>query len=266
LFHGLLTALRFALARVGAPWHLRGKQPSGAGAMSNDTIPFDRRSALIAGIGASALAALPSSGLAQSVAGPATFAPQPLPFDPAAVPGLSARLLTSHHDNNYVGAVKRLGAIRGEFAKLDMATAPGFAINGLKREELIAWNSIILHEIYFSGLGNANRPGTRLANAIERDFGSMARWQAEYGAMGKALGGGSGWVMLAWSAHDRRLVNTWAADHTMVLAGGSPILVLDMYEHAYAMDFGAKAAAYVDAVMAATNWTAADARFAKASA
>jgi Fe-Mn family superoxide dismutase len=202
LFDGLLTAQRFALARVGAPWHLRGKQPSGAGAMSNDTIPIDRRSALIAGIGAGALAALPSSGLAQPVAGPAPFAPQPLPFDPAAVPGLSARLLTSHHDNNYVGAVKRLGAIRGEFAKLNMATAPGFAINGLKREELIAWNSMILHEIYFSGLGNANRPGTPLANAIERDFGSMARWQAEYGAMGKALGGGSGWLMLAWSAHD----------------------------------------------------------------
>ena len=234
--------------------------------MSNDTMPIDRRAALIAAIGASALAALPATGAAQPVAGPATYTPQPLPFDPATVPGLSARLLNSHHDSNYVGAVKRLGAIRGEFGKLDMATAPGFAINGLKREELIAWNSMILHEIYFSGLGSPNRPGMQLATTIERDFGSMARWQGEYVAMGKALGGGSGWVMLAWSAHDRRLVNTWAADHTMALAGGSPILVLDMYEHAYAMDFGAKAAAYVDAVIAATSWTAADARFRKASA
>ena len=225
---------------------------------------IDRRTALAAAIGAGALAAAPASAGAQ--AGPPAFAPQTLPFDPAAVPGLSARLLTSHHDNNYVGAVKRLGAIRGEFGKLDPSTAPGFAINGLKREELIAWNSMILHEIYFSGLGSRNRPGTPLASAMERDFGSMTRWQAEYVAMGKALGGGSGWVMLTWSPHDRRLVNTWAADHTMTLAGGSPILVLDMYEHAYAMDFGAKAAAYVDAVMAATNWTAADARFAKASA
>ena len=223
---------------------------------------IDRRTALVAGIGAGALVALPASAGAQTAA----FAPQPLPFDPAAVPGLSAKLLTSHHDNNYVGAVKRLGAIRGEFGKLDMATAPGFAINGLKREELIAWNSMVLHEIYFSGLGTPNRPGTPLASAIERDFGSMARWQAEYVAMGNALGGGSGWVILTWSSHDRRLVNTWAADHTMTLAGATPILVLDMYEHAYAMDFGAKAAAYVDAVMAATNWTAADARFAKASA
>ena len=229
-------------------------------------MPIDRRTALVAGIGASAIAALPSASTAQPAGATPAFAPQPLPFDPAAVPGLSAKLLTSHHDNNYVGAVKRLGSIRGEFAKLDLATAPGFAINGLKREELIAWNSMILHEIYFSGLGTPSRPGMPLARAIERDFGSMARWQTEFSGMGKALGGGSGWVMLTWSSHDRRLVNTWAADHTMTLAGGTPILVLDMYEHAYAMDFGAKAAAYVDAVMAATNWAAADARFAKASA
>jgi superoxide dismutase, Fe-Mn family len=81
--------------------------------------------------------------------------------------------------------------------------------------------------------------------------------------MGKALGGGSGWVLLTWSPRDRRLVNQWAADHTMTLAGGTPILALDMYEHAYAIDYGAKAAAYVDAVVAGLNWSAADAIFAK---
>jgi len=83
--------------------------------------------------------------------------------------------------------------------------------------------------------------------------------------MGKALGGGSGWVLLTYSHRDNRLVNQWAADHTMTLAGSTPILALDMYEHAYAMDYGAKAAAYVDAFMATTNWTSADARFAKAA-
>ena len=67
--------------------------------------------------------------------------------------------------------------------------------------------------------------------------------------MGKALGGGSGWVILTWSHRDQRLVNQWAADHTMTLAGARPILVLDMYEHAYAIDYGAKAGAYVDAFM-----------------
>ncbi|MBV8406666.1 MAG: superoxide dismutase, partial [Alphaproteobacteria bacterium] len=66
--------------------------------------------------------------------------------------------------------------------------------------------------------------------------------------------GGSGWVLLAWSPRDKRLINTWAADHTMNLANGRPVLALDMYEHAYAMDYGARAAAYVDAVMQAIKW------------
>src|SRR5438445_11297479 len=91
--------------------------------------------ALAAGVAASAAQAQPAGA-------PAAFAPAPLPlpFDPKGVAGLSEKLLTSHHDNNYVGAVKRIAAIRAEFAKLDPATAQGFQINGLKREELIAWN------------------------------------------------------------------------------------------------------------------------------
>ncbi len=218
-------------------------------------------------------ATLGSTGsAAQAAATPASavsaYAPQPLPlpFDPKAIPGLSEKLLVSHHDNNYVGAVKRLGAIETQLAALEPATAPTFTLNGLKREELIAWNSMILHEVYFSGLGSPNRPGSALASAVERSFGSEARWRSEFTSMGKAHGGGSGWVILAYSQRDKRLVNQWAADHTMTLAGATPILVLDMYEHAYAMDFGAKAAAYVDAYMGAVNWTSADGRFARASA
>lgn len=171
---------------------------------------------------------------------------------------MSEKLLISHHENNYAGAVKRLGAIEAQLAGLDATMAPGFLINGLKREELIAWNSMILHELYFASLGAPSRPGAALAAAIERDFGGDARWRAEFASMGKALGGGSGWVLLTWSPRDRRLVNTWTVDHTMTLAGGTPILALDMYEHAYHMDYGAKAGAYVDAFMATINWANAD--------
>lgn len=231
--------------------------------------PIDRRGLLTAGAmlaGATALGTASAKAAETGVlAGPASYAPQPLPlpFDPKMITGLSEKLLVSHHDNNYVGAVKRLGAIDGQLSALDPATAPGFALNGLKREELIAWNSMILHEIYFAGIGAPTRPGKALAAAIERDFGSEARWRSEFVAMGKALGGGSGWVLLTYSHRGNRLVNQWAADHSMTLAGGTPILVLDMYEHAYAIDFGAKAAAYVDAFMGAVNWTAADNNFAR---
>ena len=187
-----------------------------------------------------------------------TYSVKPLPFDPKTIKGLSERILVSHYENNYTGAVNRLNAITAQLAGLDYASAPGYLVNGLKREELIATNSMILHELYFAGLGEESRPGAALADAIARDFGGMDRWRAEFVAMGKAQGGGSGWVLLTWSPRDKRLVNAWAADHTTTIAGGQPILVLDMYEHAYHMDYGAKAAAYVDAFMPAIRWSNAD--------
>jgi Fe-Mn family superoxide dismutase len=185
---------------------------------------------------------------------PATYDIKPLSVDPKGIKGLSEKILVSHYENNYSGAVKRLNAITAQLAELDYAKAPVFMINGLKREELIATNSMILHEIYFGSLGAGGAPKSTLAGAIARDFGSVERWRTEFSAIGKAEGGGSGWVILAYSPRDKRLVNQWAADHTTTLAGGRPILVLDMYEHAYHMDYGAKAAAYVDAFMEAIHW------------
>lgn len=183
-----------------------------------------------------------------------SYQAKPMPFDPKSIAGISEKVLVSHYENNYVGAVKRLNAIGTQLAELDFAKAPNFVINGLKREELIASNSMILHEIYFDGLGGASKPNGALADAIAKDFGSLERWRAEFSAMGKAEGGGSGWVILAYSPRDKRLVNQWAADHTTTLAGGRPVLVLDMYEHAYHMDYGAAAAKYVDIYMEAIRW------------
>src|SRR5262245_27482798 len=174
---------------------------------------------------------------------------KPLSCNPTQLKGLSEKLIVSHWENNYGGAVKRLNAITAQLASLDFATAPVYVVNGLKREELIATNSMIIHELYFDGLGGEGEPAGALAEQLAKDFGSVARWKAEFAAVGKALGGGSGWVLLSWSPHDRRLVNSWANDHTMTIAGGRPILALDMYEHAYHMDYGARAAAYVEAFM-----------------
>jgi superoxide dismutase, Fe-Mn family len=181
---------------------------------------------------------------------------KPLSCDPARIRGMSERLIVSHYDNNYGGAVKRLNLIEEKLAELDYANAPGFLINGLKREELVAMNSMILHEHFFDSLGDQSEPDPVLREALARDFGSVDRWRAEFTAMGKALGGGSGWVLLSWSARSQKLVNQWASDHCHTLAGGSPILALDMYEHSYHMDFGAKAGDYVAIFMSAINWPA----------
>ena len=188
---------------------------------------------------------------------------KPLACDPQGVKGMSERLIVSHYENNYGGAVKRLNQIAEQFAGLDVATAPNFVINGLKREELIATNSMILHELFFAGLGEESGPGPDLQDALAASFDSLERWRAEFVAMGKAQGGGSGWVLLTWSPRDRRLVNQWAADHTTTLAGGQPVLALDMYEHSYHLDFGAKAGAYVDTFMQSIKWANADAVFAQ---
>lgn len=179
-----------------------------------------------------------------------------LPFDPDSLPGLSGQLLRSHHQNNYGGAVKRLNALRAQLRELPFASAPGFLINGLKREELLATNSMRLHELYFDSLGSGGEPmAPAMALALGASFGSVERWREEFTAIGRALGGGSGWVLLSFQPREGRLVNQWAADHTHALAGGIPILALDMYEHAYHMDYGAAAASYVDAFMANIAWT-----------
>lgn len=185
----------------------------------------------------------------------------PIPFKPPRLVGLSEGLLASHYENNYGGALRRLIAIEDKLSTLTFETAPVFELNGLGRERLIAANSVLLHEVYFECLGGADGIGSLtadptgvLADAIARDFGSLENWKTEFTAMGRALGGGSGWVTLVWSPRFGGLSNQWSADHTHALAGGIPILALDMYEHAYHMDFGSNAGAYVDAFMNNLHW------------
>lgn len=178
-----------------------------------------------------------------------------LPFDAASLHGLSERLVRSHHENNYTGAVKRLNAIRARLRETPFSTTPNFELNGLKREELVATNSMLLHELYFESLGGHGQAMLpAMALALQASFGSVERWREEFTAMGKALGGGSGWVLLVFQPREGTLVNQWAADHMHALAGGVPILALDMYEHAYHLDFGAAAGQYVDAFMHNVHW------------
>lgn len=195
-----------------------------------------------------------------------SYCVRPLPFKPPRLNGLSEKLLASHYENNYGGAVRRLNAIDAELGRLDWDKAPVFTINGLKREQLIAMNSMILHEAYFDALGGSGEPDGALAAALERDFGSVANWKREFVAMGKALGGGSGWVLLTWSTRLGRLVNQWASDHAHCLAENGVILALDMYEHAYHMDFGAKAGTYVDMFMQNIAWDRIGERYRRATA
>jgi len=128
-------------------------------------------------------------------------------------------------------------------------------IRALKREELSAIGSVILHEFYFANLGGDGRIPTVVATALERDFGGVREWRSEFVATARALAGGPGWVVLSYSPYDGRLYNQIAIDHSHALVGAAPVLVLDMYEHAYHLEFGANAAAYVDVFMRIIDWT-----------
>jgi Fe-Mn family superoxide dismutase len=175
--------------------------------------------------------------------------------------GLSLDLIESHYENNYGGALRRLNAITEQLESLDFDKTPTHVLNGLKREQLAALNSTLLHELYFASLGGDGQPTRRMSEVLAGDFGSQERWRAEFRAMGYALGGGSGWVLLSYVPRDRRLINQYASEHSQAIASGIPVLALDMYEHAYHMDFGANARAYVDTFLRNVDWPALEARY-----
>ncbi len=181
--------------------------------------------------------------------------PKPLPFDPAKLKGLSEKLIRSHWENNYGGAVKALNVVEQRLASLLRdKDLPAYVYGDLKREELVRTGSVVLHEHYFANLGGDGRAGGKVLDLLKQWFGSYEQWEAEFKRTGNALGGGSGWVILAYNAHTGEIHNYWSWDHMHNAPMGHPLLVLDMYEHAYHMDYGAAAARYVDAFMQNVNW------------
>lgn len=178
---------------------------------------------------------------------------KPLPFNPVKLTGLSEKLITSHHQNNYTGAVKRLNQIQQQLGSLPPDAAP-YQLGALKREELIAANSMILHELYFGNLGGDGKPSGATVEMLKVEYGTVEAWDHEFRLGCLSLGGGSGWMMLNYDPHSANVHSYWAADHTHSLAGGVPLLVMDMYEHAYHMDYGANARAYIDAFFQNVNW------------
>ena len=192
---------------------------------------------------------------------------KPLPFDPSKLTGLSERMIRSHWENNYGGSVKALAAVK---ARLVQAAGdkdlPPYIYNDLKREHLIRTGSVVLHELYFENLGGSGEAAATEREAIAQAFGSFEDWEREFRRIGAGLGGGSGWVVLGFNLHTRQLENYWMADHAHGPAATVPILVMDMYEHSYQMDYGAAAAKYIDAFFQNIQWESVSARLAGARA
>ena len=180
--------------------------------------------------------------------------PKVLPFDPKSLQGLSERLIQSHWENNYGGAVKALNLMRENLRAALMSSDPPYVYNDLKREHLLRTGSVVLHELYFDNLGGDGKAPADARSAIAHSFGTFDAWESEFRRIGQGLGGGSGWVVLGYNEHLRLLENYWLADHASNAPDTRPILVMDMYEHAYHMDFGAAAPKYIDAFMSNVQW------------
>lgn len=227
---------------------------------------MNRRHAIGALVGGAAalplLSARPASAKAPALTplAPGAHKPVPLPFDPAKLRGLSEKLVSSHHANNYTGAVKNLNAVELELDKLPK-DAPGFRVSGLRERELTYANSVLLHERYFESLGGDGKPAGAFAKALATQFGSAAKWEAQLRATAMSLGGGSGWVVIAYGTRTSDLRIVGSGGHASMLAASTPILVLDMFEHAYALDYGAAHAKYLDAWFANLDWAALDRRW-----
>jgi superoxide dismutase, Fe-Mn family len=190
----------------------------------------------------------------------------PIPVRPWTLNGLSERLIVSHYENNYGAAVRTLNAVRSELAGLDAGT-PGHRLRALKREELSAMGSVVLHELYFGNLGGeGNKIPAHVGAMLEEHFGSVTVWRREFVGAAQSLAGGAGWVLLTYSRRQKRLWNQIASDHSQAAVDAAPVLALDMYEHAYHLDFGANATAYVDAFMRNVDWAAVDERMVAVSA
>jgi len=145
-------------------------------------------------------------------------------------------------------------------AALSDRDLPAFIYNDLKREHLMRTGSVVLHELYFENLGGDGKATSDARQLIGSAFGDFDRWETEYRRIAAGLGGGAGWVVFGYNRHFRTLENYWMSDHMHSPATTVPLLVMDMYEHSYQMDFGAATARYIDAFFANVNWDSVMAR------
>ena len=213
----------------------------------------------VLGLSGTGMAASP----AQSSVPPGKHVLAPLPFNPKKLKGLSEKLLMSHHENNYGGALKNLNKVEEQLQQINKDT-PGFLVGGLRERELTFGNSVVLHELYFGNLGGNGKASGSVEKAIADGFGGFGRWEELFRATGMSLAGGSGWTVLDYSLTTGDLRVHWSGGHTQSPANALPLLVLDMYEHAFHIDYGAAAAKYVDAFFANINWEEVARRYEKA--
>jgi Fe-Mn family superoxide dismutase len=176
-------------------------------------------------------------------------------------PGFSATLLKNHFTlyQGYVTNTNKVLDLLGAMLKEGKAGTPEFA--ELKRRLGWEFNGMRLHELYFENLGGraALDPAGRLAKKLAEQFGSVDLWEKDFRATGALRG--IGWTVLYQDSVGGRLINFWINEHDVSHpAGCTPLLVMDVFEHAFMLDYGLKKADYIEAFFKAVDWKAVEAR------
>jgi Fe-Mn family superoxide dismutase len=174
-----------------------------------------------------------------------------------------SRKTHEEHFKLYTGYANKTNEIRKALAELDRDPAKAnqvySSIRSLKVDYTFAYGGFVNHSLYFDILGGEGEPTGALRDMINRDFGSLENWKADLKATGIA---GRGWAWLAYDHEEKSLFNYIGdAQNTFAMWNCTPILGLDVYEHAYYLDFATARAAYIDAFLQAIDWKAVDKRF-----
>jgi len=178
---------------------------------------------------------------------------KPLKFSKELV-GISKKQITEHHDVLYAGYVKKANEIRAKLkeASLEEANATFSQLRELKVEETFALNGVRLHEGYFDDLGGDGKAFGEILRLIEADFDSYEAWEKEFRALGLCS---RGWVILAYDWEEKKLRNFLCDLHNQGgIWNATPLLILDVYEHAYFLDYGTGRKAYIEAYMKNIDW------------
>lgn len=169
------------------------------------------------------------------------------------LPGLTLKMLQEHH-KLYQGYVKKTNEIQKKIDEADKSEANGVYsyIGELKRQETFAVNGMKLHEVYFGHLGGDGNSKGDLVKMIERDFGSLDAWKIDMIATGLSA---RGWAITAFDLKDKRLHNYGSDAHNVgAVWGAIPLIVLDVYEHAYFLDYGVNRKDYIDSFFKNLDW------------
>jgi len=179
--------------------------------------------------------------------------------------GFSEALLKNHFTlyQGYVSNMNKLNDILVAMEKEGKFSAPEFA--ELNRRFGWEFNGMRLHELYFWNLVKGGKPLDRnsdLFMKIEEEWGSFEKWEKDFRGMGTMRG--IGWVVLYYDRTSERLFNVWINEHDVGhLAGAMPVLVMDVFEHAYMLDYGLKKVDYIEAFFRAIDWKTCAERFDK---